>query len=80
MCEPMNPQAMSTLSLTMPREKIVLFKAIIESYDNLATLRTEDPQRHHLKLYFAPELAEQVNALIDSLAVKFALRRIDANG
>ena len=81
MCEPMNPpQAMSTLLLTMPREKIVLFKAIIESYDNLATLRTEDPQRHHLKLYFAPELAEQVNALIDSLAVKFALRRIDANG
>jgi uncharacterized protein DUF4911 len=81
MCEPVNPpQAMSTILLTMPRKKIVLFKAIIESYDNLATLRTEDPQRHHLKLYFAPELAEQVNALIDSLAVKFALRRIDANG
>lgn len=81
MHEPMNPpQAMSTLLLTMPREKIALFKAIIESYDNLATLRTEDPRRHHLKLYFSPDVAEQVNALIDSLAVKFALRRLDADG
>lgn len=81
MHEPLNPpQAMSTLMLTMPREKIALFKAIIESYDNLATLRTEDPRRHHLKLYFAPELAAQVEALIDSLAEKFALRRLDVEG
>jgi len=42
----------------------VHFKAIIESYDNLATLRTEDPRRHRLKLYFAPEMADEVNALL----------------
>jgi len=74
------PRAMTTLVLTMPREKIALFKAIIESYDNLATLRTEDPRRHHLKLYFAPEAAREVNALVDSLTEKFGLRRLGANG
>lgn len=45
-----------------------------------ATLRTEDPRPHHLKLYFARELTEKVNVLIDSLAAKFALRRLDADG
>lgn len=71
---------MTALVLTMPREKIALFKAIIESYDNLATLRTEDPRRHHLKLYFDPEFAHEVNALVDSLTDKFRLRRIDVVG
>jgi len=70
------PAAMSTILLAIAPEKIVLFKAVIESYDNLATLRTEDPRRHHLKLYFAPESAAEVNALIDSLAAGFALRRL----
>jgi hypothetical protein len=60
----------------MPPEKIALFKAVIESYDNLATLRTEDPRRHHLKLYFAPESGAEVKALIDSLTGAFAIRRI----
>jgi Domain of unknown function (DUF4911) len=71
------PAAMSTIVLVIPPEKIALFKAVIESYDNLATLRTEDPRRHQLKLYFAPESAAEVNALIDSLAADFALRRLD---
>lgn len=71
------PAAMSTIVLAIAPEKIALFKAVIESYDNLATLRTEDPRQHHLKLYFAPESAAEVNALIDSVAEDFALRRLD---
>jgi hypothetical protein len=70
------PAAMSTMVLAIAPEKIALFKAVIESYDNLATLRTEDPRRHHLKLYFAPQSAAEVNALIDSLAADFGLRRL----
>lgn len=70
------PVAMSTIALEMPRARIATFKAIIESYDNLATLRTEDPRRHRLKLYFAPESAAEVDALIDSLTAQFSIRRI----
>ena len=70
------PTVMSTITLAIPPERIALFKAIIESYDNLATLRTEDPRQHHLKLYFAPELADEVEALLDSLQADFAIRRV----
>jgi len=65
--------SMKTITLWMPPERIALFKAIIESYDNLATLRTEDPQRHHLKLHFAPELTADVEKLVESLRADFAI-------
>jgi hypothetical protein len=67
-------QAMCTLVFELPPAQIVHFKAIIESYDNLATLRTEDPRRHRLKLYFAAEMAADVNALLHSLANTFSIR------
>jgi uncharacterized protein DUF4911 len=70
------PATISTLVLEMPPERIALFKAIIESYDNLATLRTEDPRRHRLKLYFAPQCAEPINRLIDSMADELSIKRI----
>jgi hypothetical protein len=57
-------------------ERIALFKAIIESYDNLATLRTEDPRQHHLRLYFAAECADDVERLLDSLAGQFSIQRL----
>jgi uncharacterized protein DUF4911 len=75
---PRPPQRMGTIILTMPPERIALFKAIVESYDNLATLRTEDPRQHHLKLYFAPEMSAEVEALLDSLQADFAIRRLAA--
>ena len=68
--------AMASMLIWMPPELIALFKAIIESYDNLATLRTEDPAQHHLRLYFAAESADEVHGLIDSLGGQFSIRRI----
>ena len=50
---------------------------MIESYDNLATLRTEDPHNHYLRLYFAPESAGDVEELIASLSEEFSLSRLD---
>ena len=70
------PAAMATILIRIPPELIALFKAVIESYDNLATLRTEDPTQHHLRLYFAPESATDFAALIDALAAQFSIRRI----
>ena len=64
---------MNSLTLAIPPAEIALFKAIIESYDNLATLRTEDPVRHHLKLYFAPEARTELDLLIEDLGARFAI-------
>jgi len=50
------------------------FKSIVESYDNLATLRTEDPARHHLRIYFSADSREEVEAMMTSLATQFANR------
>ena len=62
--------------IAMPPEQIVLFKSIVESYDNLATLRTEDPARHHLRIYFSADSREEVEAMMTSLAAQFAIERI----
>jgi Domain of unknown function (DUF4911) len=70
------PVEMATMMLRIPPARIALFKAIIESYDNLATLRTDDPQTHRLKLYFAPESADEVEALVERLTGEFELDRI----
>jgi hypothetical protein len=68
------PAAMATINLLIPPARIALFKAIIESYDNLATLRTDDPRTHRLKLYFAPEAAAEVEQLLEALQADFELR------
>jgi hypothetical protein len=71
---PQPPARMSGLNIAMPPEHIALFKAIVESYDNLATLRTEDPRAHRLKLYFAPEDRGEVAAMVEALAARFSIR------
>jgi hypothetical protein len=68
--------AIDSMLIAMPPEQIVLFKSIVESYDNLATLRTEDPQLHHLKLFFAVEMEDEVRALLDALGERFSIREI----
>ncbi len=68
---------MKSVTLAIAPAQIALFKAIIESYDNLATLRTEDPLRHHLRLWFDPALEGEVNRLLDSLAPEFSIVRIE---
>ena len=65
-----------TITFAIPPAQIVSFKAIVESYDNLATLRTEDPQQHHLKLYFSSETEAEVRALLDSLRERFLIGEI----
>ena len=62
--------------IAIPPEQIVLFKSIVESYDNLATLRTEDPARHHLRIYFSADSREEVEAMMRSLSAQFAIERI----
>ncbi len=66
----------ASMLIAIPPEQIVLFKSIVESYDNLATLRTEDPVRHHLRIYFSADSRDEVEAMMDSLATQFAIERI----
>ena len=68
--------AIASMLIAIPPEQIVLFKSIVESYDNLATLRTEDPARHHLRIYFSADSREEVEAMMTSLSAQFAIERI----
>ena len=65
-----------SILIAIPPARIAEFKAIIESYDNLATLRTEDPRRHHLRLYFASDQKGTVNQLVESLRERFEIRSL----
>jgi hypothetical protein len=65
-----------SMLIAIAPEQIVLFKSIVESYDNIATLRTEDPALHHLRIYFAADSRDEVDALIESLAAQFSVRRL----
>jgi uncharacterized protein DUF4911 len=65
-----------TLLLAIEPAAIARFKAIVESYDNLATLRTEDPRHHYLRLYFDGASADEIDALLDSLSAAFSIRRL----
>ena len=70
------PPSIASMLIAIPPEQIVLFKSIVESYDNLATLRTEDPARHHLRIYFSADSREEVEAMMTSLSAQFAIERI----
>jgi Domain of unknown function (DUF4911) len=75
--EPIQQTArLRTIVFAISPPKIALFKAIVESYDNLATLRTEDPRRHHLTLYFSADAEKEVRALLDSLRQPFSVVEI----
>ncbi len=67
-----------SIVLAIAPEEIARFKAVIESYDNLATLRTEDPRHHYLRLYYGLESAAEVEALLAALNATFSIRRIQS--
>lgn len=62
--------------VSVRREQIVVFKSIVESHDNLATLRTEDPHRNILRIYFAPELKDEVEAMLAGLPKQLELTKL----
>jgi hypothetical protein len=68
--------AFKSIAFELAPELIVDLKAIVESYDNLATLRTDDPERHRLKLYFAEEAEHDVERLLAALAQLMPIRRV----
>jgi len=65
-----------SILIAIPPEQIVLFKSIVESYDNIATLRTEDPALHHLRIYFSADSRAEVEALLSSMAAQFSISRL----
>lgn len=65
-----------SILIAIPPGQIVLFKSIVESYDNIATLRTEDPIRHHLRIYFSAAARDEIEALMNSLAAQFQIERL----
>lgn len=75
----MNPAEspkIDSMLIAIPPEQIVLFKSIVESYDNIATLRTEDPALHHLRIFFSADSRDEIEALLESLAAQFSIHRL----
>jgi hypothetical protein len=68
--------AIVSIVLEVQPKYIAMLKAVIESYDNLATIRTADPVRHHLKLWFSPEHQGDIEAVLAELASTCPTRRI----
>ncbi len=68
--------AIVSMVLEVRPEHIAMLKSVIESYDNLATIRTADPVHHHLKLWFSPEHQADIEALLEELASTCPTRRI----
>ena len=77
MIEELPAPQIATITFAIPPAKIAFFKAIVESYDNLATLRTEDPRVHHLRFYFSRDTEADVRALMDSLRDRFELQELE---
>jgi hypothetical protein len=68
--------AIASMVVELAPEHIAMLKAVIESYDNLATMRTADPIRHHLKLWFSPEHQADIEAIIAEVVPAGSMRRI----
>ena len=66
-----------SIALEIPPAEIAFFKAIVESYDNLVTLRTEDPSTHRLRMWFADESESDVMRLFESLSGQIEVRVLD---
>jgi Domain of unknown function (DUF4911) len=71
-----NRPKIDSILIAIPPGQILLFKSIVESYDNIATLRTEDPVRHHLRIYFSADSRDEIEAMMASLAAQFAIERL----
>ena len=66
-----------SIALEIPPAEIAFFKAIVESYDNLVTLRTEDPSTHRLRMWFAEESESDIMRLFESLSGQIEVRVLD---
>ena len=71
---------MTSIAIEIPPAQIAYFKAVIESYDNLATLRTEDRARHRLRLWFDDAAQDEIDALLSELRAQFPILVIPAPG
>lgn len=69
---------MTSIGIEIPPAQIAYFKAVIESYDNLGTLRTEDRARHRLRLWFDDTAQAEIDALLSELRAQFPILVIPA--
>jgi len=74
----MEPESAAIVSMVLEvqPEHIAMLKAVLESYDNLVTLRTADPVRHHLKLWYSAQHKADVDAVLAELSLTCPMRRV----
>ncbi len=77
-CEPSSPSLDAVrIFLRLPRRDIAYFKFVLESYEGMAVVRTEDKRAGIVMLLVAPDFVEEVEGLIEELGREVALEVID---
>lgn len=69
-------QQFESILIAIPPGQVVFFKSIVESYDNLTTIRTEDPRQSLMRLYFSPDSRDEVEAMLTSLSRTFSIHPV----
>ena len=72
-----NPVQFATRVIYVEPADIFVFKAVVESYDNLVTLRTEDPKASYLRIWFDLASSSDVDELLEFLSGKLRLRIVE---
>jgi len=57
-----------TMQVRMPTRNILRFRFLVESYDGLANTRTIDKQAGLVELTYPPQMKDDLEVLLDSLA------------
>ena len=65
-----------SILIAIPPAQVVFFKSIVESYDNLTTIRTEDPRQSLMRLYFSPDSRDDVEAMLTALSRTFSIHPV----
>jgi len=61
------PCLSQTRIVTVPADKVGLFRFILEAHDNVALFTVLDRHAAHLKLLFSPHQARAVDAMLQSM-------------
>jgi hypothetical protein len=66
-----------TLVLRVPLEELVFLNGLLETYDDLAVVKTLDPPAGIVALLVSPGMRETAERVLDSLAGELKIERLD---
>jgi len=73
-CDPPSPSLDAVrIFLRLPRRDIAYFKFVLESYEGMAVVRTEDKRAGIVMLLVAPDFMQEIEGLLEELGREIAI-------